>query len=241
MRQPGKPLSLNSCRAPNCRQPWRSTVRASTWPAPLALPWAVSWSLPPAPRRSFFLNAASFLGVLVVLYRWQRPRSASLLPPEHVFGAIRAGVRYVRHAPVLPAVLLRVGSFIVCGAALWALLPLVAQQGLDLGAIGYGGLLGCLGLGAVAGAILLPRARQHVAIDPLVAGATALFAATMLILAYGHSVVLVSAAMLAGGMAWMVLTSAFMVAVQTAVPARVRARALAVYMLVFQDGMAAGS
>src|SRR5438270_10750604 len=37
----------------------------------------------------FLLNAASFLGVLVVLYRWQRPRSASLLPPEHVFGAIR--------------------------------------------------------------------------------------------------------------------------------------------------------
>jgi MFS family permease len=63
----------------------------------------------------------------------------------------------------------------------------------------------------------------------------------MLILAYGHSVVLVSAAMLAGGMAWMVLTSAFMVAVQTPVPTWVRARALAVYMLVFQGGMAAGS
>jgi MFS family permease len=87
----------------------------------------------------------------------------------------------------------------------------------------------------------LPRARQHVAIDPLVVGATALFAATMLILAYGHSVVLVSTAMLAGGMAWMVLTSAFMVAVQTAVPAWVRARALAVYMLVLQGGIAAGS
>jgi MFS family permease len=193
------------------------------------------------PAAVFLLNAASFLGVLVVLYRWPRPQDASLLPSEHVFGAMRAGVRYVRHAPALHAVLLRAGSFIVCGTALWALLPLVAQQGLGLGAIGYGGLLGCLGVGAVTGAILLPRLRQAVAINPLVAGASGVFAATMLVLAYGHSVVLVSAVMLAGGMAWMVLMSTFTVAVQTAVPAWVRARALAVYMLVFQGGMAAGS
>jgi MFS family permease len=189
----------------------------------------------------FLLNAASFLGVLVVLYRWQRPQNASLLPPEHVFGAMRAGVRYVRHAPALHAVLLRVGSFIVCGTALWALLPLIAQQDLGLGAFGYGGLLGCLGLGAVAGAVLLPRVQQKVAINPLVAGATGLFAVTTLILAYVHSVVLVGAAMMAGGMAWMVLMSTFTVAVQTAVPAWVQARALAMYMLVFQGGMAMGS
>jgi hypothetical protein len=47
--------------------------------------------------------------------------------------------------------------------------------------------------------------------------------------------------MTAGGMAWMVLMSTLTVAVQTAVPAWVRARALAVYMLVFQGDMAAGS
>ena len=83
--------------------------------------------------------------------------------------------------------------------------------------------------------------QQKVAINPLVAGATGLFAATTLILAYAHNVVLVSAAMTAGGMAWMVLMSTLTVAVQTAVPAWVRARALAVYMLVFQGDMAAGS
>jgi hypothetical protein len=182
----------------------------------------------------FLLNAASFLGVLIVLCHWHRPQNASLLPPEHVFGAMRAGVRYVRHAPALHAVLLQVGSFIVCGTSLWALLPLIARHDLGLGAFGYGGLLGCLGLGAVAGAVLLPRIQQKVAINPLVAGATSLFAATTLVLAYVHSAVLVSAAMMAGGMAWMMLMSTLTVAVQTAVPAWVRARALAMYMLVFR-------
>jgi hypothetical protein len=47
--------------------------------------------------------------------------------------------------------------------------------------------------------------------------------------------------MVAGGMAWMTVMSTFSVAVQTTVPAWVRARALAVYMLVFQGGLATGS
>src|SRR5438067_17870 len=55
----------------------------------------------------FLLNAASFLGVIAVLYRWRRDVGKSGLPPEHVIGAVRAGVRYVRHAPALQAVLVR--------------------------------------------------------------------------------------------------------------------------------------
>ena len=49
------------------------------------------------------------------------------------------------------------------------------------------------------------------------------------------------AAMLLSGAAWLVVVSRFNVAVQTAVPAWVRARVLAVYMLVFAGGFSAGS
>ena len=44
-----------------------------------------------------------------------------------------------------------------------------------------------------------------------------------------------------GGAAWMTLTSTFTVAAQTVVPAWMRARALAMYLLVFNGGMAVGS
>ena len=189
----------------------------------------------------FLLNAASFLGVLIVLYRWQRTSSASQLPPEHVLGAIRAGMRYVRHAPLLSAALMRIGVFILCGTALWALLPLVAQQELGLGAVGYGVLLGCMGLGAVAGGAILPHMHRRVASDPLVAGATITFAGVTAVLATVQNFVALSAAMVAGGMAWTVLMSTFTIAVQTDVPAWVRARAVALFMLVMQGGMALGS
>ena len=53
--------------------------------------------------------------------------------------------------------LLRVFLFVLPGAAIWALLPVVADDLLDAGSAGYGLLLGALGAGAVLGAAVLPR------------------------------------------------------------------------------------
>ena len=189
----------------------------------------------------FLLNAASFLGVIAVLYRWRRDVGKSGLPPEHVIGAVRAGVRYVRHAPALQAVLVRAAVFIISASALWALLPLVARRGLGLSAAGYGVLLGCLGLGGVTGASVLPKVRQKVSTDTLVVGATLLFAAVTIVLGYVHVVVLVGASLFLGGIAWMAMLSTFNVAAQTVTAEWVRARALAVYLLVFFGGFAGGS
>src|SRR5258708_39215763 len=90
----------------------------------------------------FIINAISFLGVMVVLYRWRRVAQVSALPAEDVFTAMRAGVRYVRHSPAVQTVLLRTSAFILGGSALWALLPLVARDELALDATGYGIVLG---------------------------------------------------------------------------------------------------
>ncbi len=90
------------------------------------------------PGAVFLLNAGMFLITLVVLIRWQSSRQSSALPSERVVGALRAGLRYLRHAPPLQAVLVRLAVFISCGSALWALLPLVAERDLNLGGLGYG-------------------------------------------------------------------------------------------------------
>ena len=193
------------------------------------------------PGAVFLLNAASFIVVLFVIYRWQRESRVSRLPPEHVIGAIRAGIRYVRHAPPLQVVLVRSGAFILCGAALWALLPLVARDQLGLGAVGYGMLLGCLGIGAILGSAILPKIKAKLSLDALVAAATVLFGGITLVLAYARDVYVVGAALVAGGAAWIALMASFNAAAQKTAPAWVRGRALAVYLLVFQGGTAAGS
>jgi MFS family permease len=154
---------------------------------------------------------------------------------------MRAGLRYVRYAASLHAVLIRTGLVMLCGSALWALLPLVARAELGLDAIGYGVLLGALGVGAVVGAIMLPRVRQRITVDLLITGATVLFAVVTIALAYVREFAWVCITMAGGGIAWITLMSSFNTAAQTAVPAWVRARALAVYLLVSQGGLAAGS
>lgn len=193
------------------------------------------------PGAVFLLNAASFIGVIIVLYGWRRTPPENTFPKERVFNAVRSGMRYVQYAPALRVVLVRIGLFVVCGSALWALLPLVARRQLGLDATGYGLLMGSLGLGAVVGALLLPQVRRSVSLDRLVAGATLLFATVTVMLATQRSILLLSAVMIVGGAAWITLISSFNTAAQMAVPAWVRARALAVYLLIFQGGMAGGS
>jgi MFS family permease len=189
----------------------------------------------------FLLNAVSFLGVIVVIYHWQPTPQQSTMPPEHIFGAMRAGLRYVRHAPELVAALVRTSVFILCASALWALLPLHARLALGLGSFGYGILLGCIGAGAVAGAAFLPKLRLKVSNNLLVVAATLLFASVTAVLAHVHVPVVAGAAMMLGGIAWIAVMSSFNTAAQTAAPAWARARALSVYTFVFMGGMAVGS
>jgi MFS family permease len=192
------------------------------------------------PSAVFLLNAGSFLSVIAVLYHWRRTTKVSPEPTEPLSSAIRAGIRYVRHAPALRAVLIRTGLFVLFASALWGLLPVLARHELGLESIQYGILFGCLGAGAVVGAIILPKLRSRISTDWLAGSATILFAAATAALVEARHFGLLCVIMLAGGAAWITLMASFTVATQTAVPSWVRARALALYLLTFQGSMAAG-
>lgn len=191
---------------------------------------------------NFMFNAASFFGVLIVLYRWKRDDSGdSRLPAEHFVGALRTGARYVRHAPYLHAVMVRGGLFVFCGSGLWALLPLVARFRLGVNAGGYGLLLGCFGCGAVAGAAFITRLRRKRSADSLAFAGSVVFAVGMGALAWAEAFWVAALGLALAGGAWLTVLSGFSVAAQTAVPGWVRARALSFYLLVFYLSMASGS
>src|SRR5262249_27758796 len=54
----------------------------------------------------FLLNAISFVGMVVVLWRWRNVRRSGALPPEHFFPAMRVGWRYAARDPAFLLVLL---------------------------------------------------------------------------------------------------------------------------------------
>jgi MFS family permease/quinol monooxygenase YgiN len=193
------------------------------------------------PWATFTLNAISFVGVVFVLYRWKREHHTSMLPAERIMSAMRAGIRYARNAPVLQAVLVRTATFIFFGSAMWALLPFIAQHELKTDSLGYGTLIALFGIGAVLGAGVLTKIQQRISVDMLVRASTILFVVLLLTLAFAKMFALICCAMLVGGGAWMIVMSSFNLSAQLATPPWVRARAMAIYILVFFGGFAGGA
>jgi MFS family permease len=190
----------------------------------------------------FALNSASFAGVIWILWRWKRaPVFKSALPSERIAGSVRSGLRYLRHAPDLQGPLIRAFIFTFFVSAVWALLALVAKSDLHQGAMGYGILNACLGVGAVIGATLLARIRQRVDADTLLLSTGMYYVATMLILALVRIPAVVIVVLIGAGFAWTTTMSTLNVSVQLSVPAWVYARALGVYLMAFQGGLALGS
>ena len=193
------------------------------------------------PWMVFLLNALSVLGVAWVLYRWKAEPTVQRLPPEHFFSAVRAGLRYVHAAPVLRNVLVRTVAFFLFSSAGWALLPLVARRELNLGPGGYGIMLAFIGVGAVCGAVLLPRLRKLFNPDRLMVLASLLFGVTMLALAFVRHFWLLNAFEFFTGFAWIAVLSTLNVGAQRSAAKWVKARALAVYLTVFFGSMTVGS
>ena len=193
------------------------------------------------PQAAFGLNALSFIGVIVVLYRWRREKPVNRLPAEHLFGAMVAGLRYARYATGFRNVLGRAFLFVFPASALWGLLPLIARQELNLSASGYGILLGAVGLGAVSGAYFLPQLRKKIAVDNLTTGATVIYAVVLLAMAMLRHVPLMVIVMLISGAMWITMLTALNVSAQSVAAGWVRARVLSAYLIVFFGSMAIGS
>src|SRR5580704_3851720 len=186
---------------------------------------------------AFLLNAASFFGVIFFLYRWKRPQSQQT-ETGRVRDAMLAGLRYVRGAPLVRSILIRTGAFSLAASSLPALLPLLARPH---GATGYGLLLGCFGLGALAGASVLPRLRTRLSVDGLIVFAILLFATMTFAAGRVQTFSWLSLVLFASGTAWIGILACLNVAAQTMSPSWLRARALSMYLLVLQGGMALGS
>ncbi len=189
---------------------------------------------------AFLVNVASFLGVILVIARWRRPVRQRSAPLETVAGATSAALRYVRYSPALRVVTLRASITMFAASALLALLPSVAQT-MSGRATTYGVLLGCFGAGAVLGALTMQPARRRWSLEMVASGAVGLLGAMIVAAGAARSIAVLAGVMLLAGAAWIVFISLISALVQTLTPDWARARVLAVFILIFQGGLAAGS
>ena len=190
---------------------------------------------------AFAVNAFSYGPLIAALWRWQPERPPSRLPRESFGSAMWAGIRYVSLSPNLTTVLFRGFLFGFSATAILALLPSVAAEYVGGGALIYGTLLGCFGLGAIGGAFVNGRIRERYSNEIIVRLACIGFAASSVALGYSRDPLLSHFALLPAGACWVMALSLFNVSIQLSSPRWVVGRALSLYQTATFGGMAAGS
>lgn len=190
----------------------------------------------------FWLNAISNVGVIAALVWWRSPQKvARALPAEQFINANRSGLRYAKNNPPLRATLVRAVGFFLFASAYWALLPLVARTQIGGGAELYGLLLGGIGVGALVGAYLWPGLAQRLGPDRLVAAGTLGTALSLALYGFAREPFAALGASLLAGLSWICVLSTLNVSAQVALPEWVRARGLAVFVVIFYGALTIGS
>jgi predicted MFS family arabinose efflux permease len=161
--------------------------------------------------------------------------------PETLLSGVRSGLRYTRHSPLMRSLLIRNLGFSMCASALWALLPVIARDQLALGAGGYGLLFASFGIGAVAGALAIPRQLARRSLNAVVASGVVLWTLASLLIAATNIVWLALVGACGAGMAWVTVLASLSAGTQSSAPAWVRARAVSVNLVATQASLALGS
>ncbi|MDX8454226.1 MFS transporter [Mesorhizobium sp. VK9D] len=190
---------------------------------------------------AFAANAVSYIGLIVVLFRWKPTLPEQTLPRESLGAAMGAGLRYVAMSPNIAKVLVRGSAFGFSAGAVLALLPLVARDVVKGDALTYGIMLGAFGIGAVGGALISVRLRQLLSSEVMVRMAFCGFALCAFNAAVSHNAWQTSAGLLIGGACWVIALSHFNVTVQMSTPRWVVGRVLSIYQTATFGGIALGS
>ena len=192
------------------------------------------------PGAAFLFNALTFLGMIVFLWRWPRPREVQRMPAEHLLPAMISGVRFVFHARLIRRLLIRVLLLIIPTSLLWISMPLVAKA-IDGGSLVFGFLLSATGAGAVVMTFFIGALRRRAESDGLLAFGAVVIGAALLGMSTLPPLPWLLAAACVGGMGWLVLIATINSTLQLVLPAWVRARGVSVYQVIFFGSMVLGA
>jgi MFS family permease len=191
---------------------------------------------------SALVASALFFIVMIVAVRTWKARE-SVLPgvPETLFSGVLSGLRYARHSRPMRSLIIRNLNFCVCASCLWALLPVIARDQLGLGAGGFGLLSASFGIGAVVGALSIPRQLLSRTLNAVVTSGVLLWTVATLLIAVANVTAVALAGTFGAGVAWVCVLASLSAGTQSAAPAWVRARAVAMNLVAVQASLAVGS
>jgi MFS family permease len=186
----------------------------------------------------FLINAGSFVAVIGSLMAMDRTALSPTLPTPRARGQLREGLRYVRSTPALAIPLLMMAAIGCLTYEFQVSLPVMASRGLHAGATGFGFMTAAMGIGAVAGGLLV-AARGKTGTRPLVVAATG-FGVAMALATLAPSLALELVALgLAGGASISFMATGNSTLQLNAAPG-MRGRVMSLWFVAFQGSTPIG-
>jgi len=179
----------------------------------------------------FLINAASYIAVVVALWMMRPGELLRGEPAPRAKGQLREGLAYVARTPTLRRPLLLMFVVGMFGFNFATLLPLFATESLHQGPGGYGVLFSAMGLGAVAGGLVIAF-RGSVG-DRLMAAGAAAFGMGVVVESLMPTLPWALLAMLPVGVANTVFISTSNALLQAHATPAMRGRVMALFGMVF--------
>jgi MFS family permease len=186
----------------------------------------------------FLINAGSFVAVVASLSTMNRTQLSPTTPMRRARGQLREGLRYIRSTPQLGVPLLMMALAGCLTYEFQVSLPVMASRGLHVGAAGYGFMTSAMGIGAVAGGLLV-AARGKTGLGPLTLAASG-FGVAMALAALAPNLTLELAALaFAGGMSISFMSTGNSTLQLGAAP-EMRGRVMSLWFVAFQGSTPIG-
>jgi len=186
----------------------------------------------------FLINAASFVAVVTSLVTLDRGAIAPSPPSGREPGQLREGLHYVRRTPELGVPLLMMALVGCLAYEFQVTLPVMASQGLHVGATGFGFMTAAMGVGAVVGGLLV-AAKGKVGLPPLVLAATA-FGVALLLACVSPSLPVELLALALAGAASIAFMSTGNSTLQLTAAPTMRGRVMSLWFVAFQGSTPIG-
>jgi MFS family permease len=184
----------------------------------------------------FFANGVSFIAVIagLGLMKIDRPRLAiEGSPLENII----EGFKFVAQSGPVRALMVLLGLVSFTAMPYAVLMPLFADKILHGGAQALGLLMGCSGVGALAGALTLAMRKTLKGLSIWVAASCAGFGVALLLFSFSRLLWLSAALLVPAGFCMMIQMASSNTLIQSMVPDRLRGRVMSVYAMTFM-GMA---
>jgi MFS family permease len=189
----------------------------------------------------FYLNAVSYLPVILAFLLMRNLRSAPVRSGRSVREDLREGLAYVRGERRIQALIALVGVSSLFGFPYLTMMPVFARDIYGVGPGGLGVLLALSGGGSVVGGLILAANAARPGRGRVAVLAGFIFAAALAVFAGSGSLAVAVPALVVAGWGLVTLVALANTLVQSMVPDGLRGRVMSIFSLVLLGMMPAGN